>query len=286
MNQEVRHHNNINADQSIINNDLFFILPIKFSSSNGEVLYPPIHRHPYYEAIFVSEGSVTLQIDFQEYLVERGSICLFSPFQIHQPIQSSPDYKAYLIRFYPHVFDNKDFFENITIFDHNVLKLQEYQYARAKMLLEEMKLELQEKHILKNFALGNLLKCFLITLQRALPNTPIEKSTLDIFSKLNSTIVEENFALGKPSEYAKKLHISTRTLTEVTKRHSGMSAGEYIRSKTIFEAQRLLCYTNNSIKEIAYTLKFDDVAYFSRFFKKYTKLSPLQYKEENCPCHE
>jgi AraC-like DNA-binding protein len=44
------------------------------------------------------------------------------------------------------------------------------------------------------------------------------------------------------------------------------------------EAKRQLCYTSQSIKEIAYDLGFEDSAYFSRFFKKSTQVSPIDYR--------
>ena len=46
--------------------------------------------------------------------------------------------------------------------------------------------------------------------------------------------------------------------------------GEMIRNKVIEEAKRMLYASDLSGKEIAFELGFDDPAYFSRFFKKYT----------------
>jgi YesN/AraC family two-component response regulator len=45
------------------------------------------------------------------------------------------------------------------------------------------------------------------------------------------------------------------------------------------EAKSLLANTNNSMKEIAFELYFEDPAYFGRFFKKHTGLTPLHFRE-------
>lgn len=280
MKQEnVGYHKDINIDPEL-KESIFFIFELINNPENKKVVTQPIHRHPYYEILFVTQGEVIIEIDFKEYTLKKGSLSLFSPLKIHHPKKVSDDYKCYLIRFYPNIFDNEEFFKNIKIFDYDFISLKDHHYLRANMLLQELSTEFKENLIFKEVALGNLLKCFLITIQRALPETTNEKSYDNNFSKLNLLIVENDFKIAKPSEYADKLRISARSLNEIIKKHTGISAGEYIRTKTVFEAKRLLSFTSLTVKEIAYKLGFDDVAYFSRFFKKATNISALQYRED------
>ncbi|WP_421717080.1 helix-turn-helix domain-containing protein [Arcobacter arenosus] len=280
MDKKVAYHNNINLKDEIKKEEMFFIFEIKYNPNNISLTTPDIHRHPFYELIVVTKGNLTLDVDFKTYELTRGSLALFSPSQIHHPMKSSEDYEGYLVRFYPNMFDNQDFFNEIDVFEYDYVKFNEDQYPRAKMLLQELVYEFKNSQLLKNFALGNLLKCFLIAIQRAIPNVVKEKSYNTTFSKLNFLIVENEFKIAKPSDYADKLKISARSLNSIVKEHVDLSAGEYIRSKTIFEAQRLLSYTPLTIKEIAYKLGFDDVAYFSRFFKKSENISPAQFRED------
>jgi AraC-like DNA-binding protein len=44
------------------------------------------------------------------------------------------------------------------------------------------------------------------------------------------------------------------------------------------EARRLLIYTEKSTGEIAFDLGFEELAHFSRFFKKVTGQSPSEFK--------
>ncbi|MGB5918638.1 helix-turn-helix domain-containing protein [Arcobacter sp.] len=285
MNKTVGYHNKINSKNNI-EEDLFFIRKIKNSPSAKKIVTQPIHRHPFYEIIFVTEGELSIEVDFKEYTLKKGTMTLFFPLQIHHPKKVSEDYESVLIRFYPTLFENADFFKEIKVFDYDVISLKEPEYIKAKLFVEELNTEYNENLSFKELALSNLLKYFLINIQRSLPQTISEKSYESTFSKLNYLIVENNFKITKPSDYASELRISPRALNEVVKKHTGFSAGEYIRSKTIFEAQRLLYYTSLTIKEIAYELGFDDIAYFSRFFKKATNTSALQYREEYLALNE
>jgi AraC family transcriptional activator of pobA len=46
------------------------------------------------------------------------------------------------------------------------------------------------------------------------------------------------------------------------------------------EAKKKLHLTRQNIKEIAYALNFPDEYYFSRFFKKFTKVSPQSFRDQ------
>jgi AraC-like DNA-binding protein len=54
---------------------------------------------------------------------------------------------------------------------------------------------------------------------------------------------------------------------------------QYINQKKIEKAQLMLIVNDLSIKDIAYSLAFDNVSYFYRLFKKTTGVSPAHYKE-------
>ncbi|HEX7015192.1 MAG TPA: helix-turn-helix domain-containing protein, partial [Cyclobacteriaceae bacterium] len=52
-----------------------------------------------------------------------------------------------------------------------------------------------------------------------------------------------------------------------------------IASRIAQEAKILLKQTTWNISEIAYCLGFEEVAHFSNFFKKHTKVSPATFRE-------
>jgi AraC family transcriptional activator of pobA len=53
---------------------------------------------------------------------------------------------------------------------------------------------------------------------------------------------------------------------------------QMVHARILLEAKRQLCYTSNSVSEIAYALGFDDPAYFTRFFSQRTGTSPRTFR--------
>ena len=59
-----------------------------------------------------------------------------------------------------------------------------------------------------------------------------------------------------------------------------MTPVKYINQKKIEKAQILLFSGNLSVKDIAYTLSFNNVSYFNRLFKSFVGCTPVEYKNE------
>ncbi|MDR1454443.1 MAG: AraC family transcriptional regulator [Tannerella sp.] len=57
---------------------------------------------------------------------------------------------------------------------------------------------------------------------------------------------------------------------------------QYINQKKIEKAQRMILTGNQSMKDIAYCLSFDNVSYFNRLFKRYTGMTPVNYRKTAC----
>ncbi|SDN01403.1 AraC-type DNA-binding protein [Paenibacillus sp. yr247] len=77
---------------------------------------------------------------------------------------------------------------------------------------------------------------------------------------------------------AKRHHISVSTLRRVVSEYTGYPLNAYIHRLKIAEAKNILLNTDNTVKEIADSLGYRDVFYFSRLFKKYVGVSPLFYR--------
>ena len=79
--------------------------------------------------------------------------------------------------------------------------------------------------------------------------------------------------------YASLLGITPNHLNKSVKTATGETAVELRNKMSLLESKLLLKQSSLSIAEIAYQLGFCEPAYFSRFFKKTTGVSPLQYRE-------
>lgn len=73
---------------------------------------------------------------------------------------------------------------------------------------------------------------------------------------------------------AKRLHISVSTLRRLVRANTGYPLNEYLHRLKISEAKKLLINTDATVKEVALTLRYEDVYYFSRLFKKFAGVPP------------
>jgi len=86
--------------------------------------------------------------------------------------------------------------------------------------------------------------------------------------------------IRKPADYAKLLGLSPNSLTKRCRVYFGKTPSELIGERIVLEAKKKLHLSRQTVKHIAHALKFDDEHYFSRFFKKVTKVSPQTFRKK------
>lgn len=107
-------------------------------------------------------------------------------------------------------------------------------------------------------------------------NVRVKDESMEQFRKL----LDQHFLqLHKPMDYAELLHISTNLLSKKSLKYFGKTPSQLIQERLILEAKKKLHLTNYSIKEIAFQMQFSDAYYFSRFFKKHTRVSPQLFRK-------
>lgn len=80
--------------------------------------------------------------------------------------------------------------------------------------------------------------------------------------------------------YAGELGITPKYLTNLIRNISGRSAREWIVYYTILEIKSLLRESSMDLKMIASKVNFPDQSTLSRFFRRYTGMTPSQYREK------
>ncbi|WP_078549547.1 helix-turn-helix domain-containing protein [Litchfieldia alkalitelluris] len=127
----------------------------------------------------------------------------------------------------------------------------------------------------------------------------------DIAQLSNTAFLEftERVAKGKKHQYSKPInmcqnYIFTHLYNEVTvphladlvemnpnylsnlfKKEVGISIIEYIHQAKVEEAKNLITFTDHPLSEISGLLNFHDQSYFTKVFKRFTGVTPNQYKK-------
>lgn len=94
---------------------------------------------------------------------------------------------------------------------------------------------------------------------------------IDSNFKKNITVSDVSKAVGTSASY----------LSRIFKEYTGETIIQTINKKKIEKAKEYLSKTDYRVYEVADALGFENITYFSRFFKKHTGVSPKEYKD-NC----
>ena len=241
--------------------------------------------------IICEEGFLSINIGYNNYRIHKNDFICILPNKVSQVMEISDDFKAKIICVKPGFFDISN-----GQYSFNVLNtLREYPYHSLppdKMELFSFlfnyiegvigdKNNIYRKQIVFNYL--NLMFCeisnlLLIEKERNEKNTTNPNE--EIFRKFVKDI-EANFQKERTIKfYANKACLTPKYFSTLIFRLTGKHAKEWIDEYTILDAKALLKSTNMNIQQISYELNFATPSHFGRYFKHYTGVSPLQYRNK------
>jgi AraC family transcriptional regulator, transcriptional activator of pobA len=245
------------------------------------------HRHTFFELLVFTKAQGKHEIDFGHYPVKSNSVHFVSPGQIHTLHLKKND--GYVICFSEDFVSLKskerlvDSFPYFNNSNYPVLKLTKQLGLELEELLKSINQELKKgkTHSIDicrsylNIILLKLKACYAESLESNKQSVSEKHQKITQFKKL----IHDNYLSHKTvSDYAEDLFISPNHLNALCKKEEGKTASQLIQERILLEAKRLLYATDLQIKEISFYLRFEDVPYFNRFFKKQTKVSPNEYR--------
>ena len=268
-------------------------LAFKLFAFDDDSHFDHVQRNNYYSLIWFTQGQGKVKADFSQYDFNSNSLFAFSPYQPFL-LSASKNINGLAIQFHPDFFCihkhqtevacNGVLFNNI--YQPPFIQIDDKSSPTFKMLVEQIKTEMQNPALAQYELLISYLKIFLITASRL--KTEQEPQALQVVADIKEPFILQNLkdAIEKDfktkhtaSDYAKALNISAKALAKITKAHFNKTLTDLISERIIIEAKRELYLTNKAVKEIAYELGYDDEHYFSRFFKNNADVSPQMYRE-------
>ncbi len=245
--------------------------------------YTSIHRHEYFEFILFESGNSGEQIiDFKEYTIQKNSLFIVCPNQVHL-MNRVPSENGVLVQF------TRDFLTLciapvkieylISLRSSSKTVLTNEQFQKVKLSIEQIKNELNLDSEYKYERVKHLFGFFFFEILDLL-SSPSQlannnSSALDFLIAVESNLRETR----NVKDLADKIGVPVNKLTQEVKVQFNKTPLQLIHDATLVEIKRLLVVEKLSHKEIAFKLNFDSQSSYSRFIKQKTSLTPGELKD-------
>lgn len=242
-----------------------------------------------YKFIWVQSGTLTLEVDHIPMHLIENEIVTLTPLHHLEVKQVEGEYLTFAFNsnFYC-IFGHDDEVScNGFLFygSSNVMRLM-LSVEQSSNLHDIVRIFCQESAVHDNLQeemLRIVLKRFIITCTRiARQKLEVKQENERAFDIIRQfyVLVDQNFKAKKQvQDYADILCRSPKTLSNLFSSCGLPSPLRIIHERIEAEAKRLLLYSTKSAKEISSILGFEDLATFSRFFKKMTGESVTDYRK-------
>jgi AraC-like DNA-binding protein len=247
-------------------------------------------RRPHSQIIWITRGAGYFTIDLEKFQMTDNTIYTIPSGRFHQ-FRPTGVIEGYVLSFNPDFLNlaiegsGRPFFKEIGA-DLNRVNMVELRSGCPELqnLLADIIREFETHLMLRLEILCGLFKIFLMYMKRLATTIRQEEASshkMRLFNNFYAKLEKQYKTMKQVAEYASELSVSPSYLTDVVKKVSGYSASYHIQQRMVQEAKRLAMYSDASMKMVAYTLGFDDLSHFSKFFKNVTGINFTQYKKSN-----
>lgn len=248
------------------------------------------HRHSFYHLVLFTKGKGSHTIDFTTFVIKPFQLYCMIPSQVHS-WQFEDKMDGYIINFSENFFkpflqnaqylDRFSFFSGIS--EEGVCQLTVEIHKEAVHLFESMRTYSASDWKQHADMVRVLLLQFFMLVENSLTgkdNKAIPRQKQLLLRGFRKLIDTHYRSIRLPKEYADLLYVTPNHLNALCQDLLGKTAGELIRDRVLLEAKRLLTNAGMTVTEIAYDLNFEDNSYFNRFFKKYTGMTPDEFRNK------
>ena len=270
-------------------NSQFEIHSLEWMDANRPICDEKPTRLNKFEVLWIKKGNGLLLVDDIQKGITDNAIFYIAPGHLRKCLLENGA-EGYYISFTPEFIHHSEGYSGSTtwvehyenLFNiHSIIIDKKAQYE-LEVIVKKMDWEYSNYFTRRQELLRGLLNIFMIYFSRNL--TPGCVDTLcnrktELVSKFMS-LIKKNFLTEKMvSEYANLLCVTPSYLNRVVKRITNFPARHHIQQQIVLEAKRQAMYYNTSMKEIAYSLGFDNLAHFSKFFKNNCGVNFTEFKK-------
>lgn len=239
------------------------------------------HCHTEYEFVFLIEGSVTIQIDSNIYEVKSPSVIIVSPFETHQIINATDNYKRIIL-----VLNATELEKNTPPKITAVLKCRPIGYKPViyptkkefdRIVATLDQIECENIAYYNDYVRNEIHNLLILICRIQGKNLSVDTEMIEI-----QTYIDLNYdKIDNLQEIVEKFYISQSHFSRAFKEYSGYCPLQYLINTRIYKAQELLKNTNMRVNEISREVGFKNYNNFIKQFKAKLGMTPNNYRNIN-----
>lgn len=251
-------------------------------------------RFEFYTISFVRNFNGFIQIGNTKFEGENGVLHFIEPNQIYT-CNSTNLWEGYHISIHPNIFKEHFSYKEINTYDffsyeaNESLLLTEQEKGLVENILE---MSWNELHNSKDSFSIPIILSYISTLlnlaerfyarqfdNRKLLHNPLSKAFYDLLKNYYINPMGGDIQQPTVSHFAQILNVTPNYLSDTIRHHSGKPALQVIQDYVVEEAKRQLSNSTQTVSQLSHKLGFEYPNYFSRLFKRKTKMSPSEYRK-------
>jgi len=170
------------------------------------------------------------------------------------------------------------------------LAITEEQYADFVVLYEDLLKDLTSPYLYKYDLIRAKLQLLVHRILQMIPTALKNEVALNAAGRITTSFIElleiqfpiesriQRVSFRHPSEFANQLAVHVNHLNKCLKEKIGQTTVMLITDRIMREARMLLKNTSWNVKEIAWSLGFDELTHFVNFFTKNAGISPSVFR--------
>ncbi|WP_372663407.1 helix-turn-helix transcriptional regulator [Amycolatopsis kentuckyensis] len=235
------------------------------------------HRHTFHELVHVTGGTGAHVVDLARRPLRPPHLGVIAPGQVHQ-WAGARGLTGHVVVF------TDDFLLDHPADRDLLRRLSEQPWPRldehADAVVTRLIADLVEEHRHGEESVLRALLHVLVARAGRLLGTPPPAPAKAIAAEFTRLAGRPDLGLWSVSAHAERIGVTPGHLTEAVKAATGRTAAQLLREARTREAQRFLLRTDLTVRQVASRVGFADPAYFCRFFRRETGLSPGDFRRD------